>query len=159
MLKLMTSMDMSLDEIIAKSRREKRGGARGSRKGFLGRCRPDAASGGRFARGKPFRSYADFDAPVPVRVPKIGGSTNPNKTVRINISNLPSDLEELFVNYRIEAATNIINDFKGVALDGQVMRMVIVDGSEVLSSRVQIPTINGGGPIRSIRNGGERRES
>lgn len=183
----MTTMDMSLDEIIAKSRREKRGGARGSRKGFLGRSRPGAASGGRFARGKPFRSYTDFDAPVPVRVPKIGGSTNPNKTVRINISNLApsvvsSDLEELFVNYRIEAATvnynesgvsvgtgdiylrrsdaeNVINDFKGVALDGQVMRMVLVDGSEVLSSRVQIPTINGGGPIRSIRNGGERRES
>ncbi|KAE9421434.1 hypothetical protein Angca_002226, partial [Angiostrongylus cantonensis] len=78
----------------------------------------------------------------------VQGAGNPNKTVRINISNLApsvvsSDLEELFANYRIEAATvnynesgisvgtgdiylrksdaeNVISDFKGVALDGQV---------------------------------------
>ncbi|WKY04002.1 hypothetical protein Q1695_005184 [Nippostrongylus brasiliensis] len=180
----MTSMDMSLDEIIAKNRREKGMSGRGPRKGFGGRSRASAASGGRF---KPYKTYVDFDAPpVVVRGPKIGGSSNPNKTVRINISNLApsvvsSDLEELFVNYRIEAATvnynesgvsvgtgdiylrrsdaeNVIKDFKGVALDGQVMRMVLVDGSEALTSRVQLAPVNGGGPVRSYRNG-DRREN
>nr|CDJ97148.1 Protein ALY-2 [Haemonchus contortus] len=180
----MTSMDMSLDEIIAKNRREKRSGFR---KGFGRSGRSGGGSGGRFSGSRPYKTYIDFDAPpVPVRGPKIGGASNPNKTVRINISNLApsvvsSDLEELFVNYRIEAATvnynesgvsvgtgdiylrrsdaeNVINDFKGVALDGQVMRMVLVDGSEALSSRVQLAPVNGGGVIKSFRNGGERRD-
>uniref|UniRef100_A0A7I4YLA0 FoP_duplication domain-containing protein n=1 Tax=Haemonchus contortus TaxID=6289 RepID=A0A7I4YLA0_HAECO len=180
----MTSMDMSLDEIIAKNRREKR---TGFRKGFGRSGRSGGGSGGRFSGSRPYKTYIDFDAPpVPVRGPKIGGPSNPNKTVRINISNLApsvvsSDLEELFVNYRIEAATvnynesgvsvgtgdiylrrsdaeNVINDFKGVALDGQVMRMVLVDGSEALSSRVQLAPVNGGGVIKSFRNGGERRD-
>ncbi|EYC45258.1 hypothetical protein Y032_0434g1401 [Ancylostoma ceylanicum] len=191
----MTSVDMSLDEIIAKNRQEKKGSGRGFRKGF-GRNggRSGGGSGGRFS-GRPIRTYIDYDAPLPISVPKIGGklapkvggSGNPNKTVRINISNLApsvvsSDLEELFANYRIEAATvnynesgvsvgtgdiylrkadadNVINDFKGVALDGQVMRMVLVDGSDSLGSRVQVtPHISSGGVQRSYRNGGDRRD-
>ncbi|CAJ0602354.1 unnamed protein product [Cylicocyclus nassatus] len=166
----MTSVDMSLDEIIAKNRQEKRGSGRGFRKGF-------GRSGGRSGRfgGRPFK-YVDYDAPLPISIPKIGGSGNPNKTVRINISNLApsvvsSDLEELFANYRIEAATvnynesgvsvgtgdiylrksdaeNVINDFKGVALDGQVMRMVLVDGSESLGSRIQLAA-----PINALDRG------
>lgn len=169
----MTSMDMSLDEIIAKNRQEKRG----FRKGFNSRS-------GRYG-SRSFRSYFDFDAPLPSRGPKIGGVGNPNKTVRINISNLApsvvsSDLEELFANYRIEAATvnynesgisvgtgdiylrksdaeNVIGDFKGVALDGQVMRMVLVDGSDVMGARIRVTPHVSGGVQRSFRSGGDRR--
>ncbi|VDO41152.1 unnamed protein product [Haemonchus placei] len=125
----MTSMDMSLDEIIAKNRREKRSGM------LLFRSR--------YIRNIGFIRIDVFKVALVTY-----SSYNPNKTVRINISNLApsvvsSDLEELFVNYRIEAATvnynesgvsvgtgdiylrrsdaeNVINDFKGVALDGQV---------------------------------------
>ncbi|KHJ82642.1 hypothetical protein OESDEN_17664, partial [Oesophagostomum dentatum] len=112
----MTSVDMSLDEIIAKNRQEKRGLGRGFRKGYS----RSGGRSGRFSGGRPFRSYVDYDAPLPISLPKIGdkkssGSGNPNKTVRINISNLApsvvsSDLEELFANYRIEAATVNYNE-------------------------------------------------
>ncbi|KJH48490.1 hypothetical protein DICVIV_05401 [Dictyocaulus viviparus] len=170
----MISMDMSLDEIIARNRQEKKGLSQGFRKGLSSRS-------GR--HGRSFKSYVDYDAPLPTRGPKIGGVGNPNKTVRINISNLApsvvsSDLEELFANYRIEAATvnynesgisvgtgdiylrksdaeNVINDFKGVALDGQVMRMVLVDGSDTLGARIRVnPQI--GGVQRNFRNGDRR---
>uniref|UniRef100_A0A1I7WMG1 Palmitoyltransferase n=1 Tax=Heterorhabditis bacteriophora TaxID=37862 RepID=A0A1I7WMG1_HETBA len=93
------------------------------------------------------QGYIDYDAPR--SRPKVaGGGGNPNKIVRINISNLaPSvvspDLEELFADYNIETATvhynetgisvgtadiflrkrdaeKVLQHFKGVALDGQV---------------------------------------
>ncbi|EPB80095.1 hypothetical protein ANCCEY_00783 [Ancylostoma ceylanicum] len=186
---------MSLDEIIAKNRQEKKGSGRGE--AFV-KVSAEMEADQEEDQVDDFlddpsehtsTTTLRYQSPclklvVSLHLKLVVRSGNPNKTVRINISNLApsvvsSDLEELFANYRIEAATvnynesgvsvgtgdiylrkadadNVINDFKGVALDGQVMRMVLVDGSDSLGSRVQVtPHISSGGVQRSYRNGGK----
>ncbi|PAV84356.1 hypothetical protein WR25_20811 [Diploscapter pachys] len=125
-----------------------------------------------------------------------GLAGNPNRKVRVNISNLATsvvtaDLEELFEPYGFDTVTvhfnesgeplgtgdvtlkrkdanKMLNDFKGVNLDGQLLKMVIVDGSTVagggISSRLQytakpqisrsIPRVNAVGGIRKKFAGG-----
>lgn len=89
----------------------------------------------------------------------VGG--NPNKRVNVNLSNLAAsvvsaDLEELFEPYEPELVTvhfnehgeslgtgsvhlkkkdalKAINDFNGVSLDGQLLKMVILDGTTAVA--------------------------
>ncbi|CAB3410080.1 unnamed protein product [Caenorhabditis bovis] len=144
-----TNVDMSLDEIISKTRKGK--GSIG-KKSFR-----KSGGGGPIHRNRPFgrRSpWKDIDAP------STGGG---NKVVRVNISNLAptviaSDLDELFGNFGLEAAVvnynehgeslgtgditlrkrdaeRLIKQYSGVALDGQVMKFALVDTSSI-SGRV-----------------------
>ncbi|PIO60358.1 hypothetical protein TELCIR_18148, partial [Teladorsagia circumcincta] len=78
-----------------------------SRKGFGRSSRPGGGSGGRFSGGRPYKTYIDFDAPpVAVRGPKIGGVSVGTGDIYLRRSD----------------AENVIKDFKGVALDGQIKR-------------------------------------
>ncbi|CAI4231906.1 unnamed protein product [Auanema sp. JU1783] len=174
----MANVEMSLDEIIALQKKQRGPGrTAGGRRG--GRQNTQNNNNTR----KPQRKFVDHDA---ARGPHVTGG-NPNKSVRVNITNLApsvssSDLEDLFGNYNIEAALvhhnefgqslgtgdiylakrdalRVIKDFAGVALDEQIMRMFLVDGTQDLGSRLDFPQRSRGVQRKEApnRNGGNRR--
>jgi len=95
------------------------------------------------------------------RVSAASSTANPNKKVHVNLSNLgptvvSADLEELFDNYEPEMVTvhfnehgeslgtgsvylkkkdalQALQDFKGVSLDGHLLKMVILDGTTAVA--------------------------
>jgi len=127
-------------------------------------------------------------------------AANPNKKVHVNLSNLgptvvSADLEELFDQYDPEMVTvhfneqgeslgtgsvylkkkdalQALQDFKGVSLDGHLLKMIILDGTTAVAgtsikSRLQFasprtPTnlkvSSRGGVQKKHRSGGERGE-
>ncbi|GMT28163.1 hypothetical protein PFISCL1PPCAC_19460, partial [Pristionchus fissidentatus] len=176
---IMANVELSLDDIIARNKANKRGGASGR------------SRGGRQRNGGSFNSR-----PIPSSLPRphinpLAKEINAHKRVRINISHLaPSvrtgDLEELFSAYNLESASvnygegghhlgtgdivmtkrdahRVLNDFHGVTVDGQRLTMVLVeDGMDDSSIFNRIKLANGGGvhkrppprPQQQIRRGG-----
>ncbi|GMR53009.1 hypothetical protein PMAYCL1PPCAC_23204, partial [Pristionchus mayeri] len=159
-------MDLSLEDIIARNKANKRnaGGQRGGR--------PMRRNGGGGMNGAAFNSSprgGSYRAAVPSGIAK---EINANRRVRINISNLaPSvrtgDLEELFGSYNLESASvnygeggehlgtgdvvlakrdahRILNDFHGVTVDGQRLTMILVED----------PTLNGGSIFNRVKLAG-----
>ncbi|EPB67691.1 hypothetical protein ANCCEY_13223 [Ancylostoma ceylanicum] len=168
----MSAINMSLEEIISKNKVTKSKSGR-----LIGGFRSDAVSKSSAGRSGGARNFGRFSDRTPagkwkhdkfqddsgtfrVRGGAIGkvspGATNPNKKVRVNLSNLgpnvvSADLEELFAPYNIDSATihfneqgvslgtgdvylrkkdalQMFEDFRGVSLDGKLIKMLIVDG-------------------------------
>ncbi|KHJ95789.1 hypothetical protein OESDEN_04257, partial [Oesophagostomum dentatum] len=92
-------------------------------------------------------------------------ASSPNKKVRVNLSNLgpnvvSADLEELFAPYNIDSAAihfneqgvslgtgdvylrkkdalQMFEDFRGVSLDGKLIKMLIVDGGSAVANGIE----------------------
>uniref|UniRef100_A0A1I8A8R6 FoP_duplication domain-containing protein n=1 Tax=Steinernema glaseri TaxID=37863 RepID=A0A1I8A8R6_9BILA len=114
--------------------------------------------------------------------PRAGGRSAPvdNRVVKVNMSNLAksvvtADLEELFGSYKPtnvsvhydesgrslgtadvflhrRDATKLINDFRGISLDGRELKMVLVDESTATATTLQ-QRIGVSGARRIQRNG------
>ncbi|KAK6061157.1 hypothetical protein COOONC_01175 [Cooperia oncophora] len=138
----MSSINMSLEEIIGKNKRTPAGKWKHDK--FQDESRAFRARGGAIAKVV---------------------ANNPNKKVRVNLSNLgpnvvSADLEELFGPYNIDTATvhfneqgislgtgdvylkrkdalQMFEDFKGVSLDGKLIKMLIVDGGEGVANGIE----------------------
>ncbi|KAK5968479.1 RRM domain-containing protein [Trichostrongylus colubriformis] len=175
----MSSINMSLEEIIGKNKKSKSGR-------LIGGFRSDGVSKSSTAKSGGARSFGRFSDRTPAGKWKhdkfqeesrtfrarggaiakvIAGSSNPNKKVRVNLSNLgpnvvSADLEELFGPYNIDTATvhfneqgislgtgdvylkrkdalQMFEDFKGVSLDGKLIKMLIVDGGEGIANGIE----------------------
>ncbi|KAE9420783.1 hypothetical protein Angca_003953, partial [Angiostrongylus cantonensis] len=175
----MSLINMSLEEIIGKNKKSKSGR-------LVGGFRSDVVhktgavkiggtrSFGRFSDRTPagkwkHDKFQDDSRAFRVRggaiAKVVAGSSNPNKKVRVNLSNLgpnvvSADLEELFSPYNIESATvhfneqglslgtgdvflkrkdalQMFEDFKGVSLDGKLIKMLIVDGGEGVANGIE----------------------
>ncbi|KAJ1368426.1 polymerase delta-interacting protein 3 [Parelaphostrongylus tenuis] len=175
----MSLINMSLEEIIGKNKKSKSGRLVGGfRSDVVHKTSTKIDSGtrsfGRFSDRTPagkwkHDKFQDDSRTVRVRggaiAKVVAGSSNPNKKVRVNLSNLgpnvvSADLEELFAAYNIDSATvhfnesgvslgtgdvflrrkdalQMFEDFKGVSLDGKLIKMLIVDGGEGVANGIE----------------------
>ncbi|VDP14145.1 unnamed protein product [Heligmosomoides polygyrus] len=191
----MTSVNMSLEEIISKNKKSKSGR-------LIGGFRSDGVSKSSAARSGGARDFGRFSDRTPAGKWKhdkyqeeaaafrsrggaiakvVAGSSNPNKKVRVNLSNLgpnvvSADLEELFGPYNIDTATvhfnehgvslgtgdvylkrkdalQMFEDFKGVSLDGKLIKMLIVDGGDAVVNGIEsrLSKLPRPGPTRGIQ--------
>ncbi|WKX97552.1 hypothetical protein Q1695_013316 [Nippostrongylus brasiliensis] len=173
------SINMSLEEIISKNKKSKSGR-------LIGGFRSDGVSKSGAGKSGGARSFGRFSDRTPAGKWKhdkyqeetrafrarggaigkvVAGASNPNKKVRVNLSNLgpnvvSADLEELFAPYNIDTATvhfnehgvslgtgdvylkrkdalQMFEDFKGVSLDGKLIKMLIVDGAEGVANGIE----------------------
>ncbi|ETN80546.1 hypothetical protein NECAME_09094 [Necator americanus] len=174
----MSGINMSLEEIISKNKKSKSGrligGFRSDGVSKSSAGKSGASSFGRFSDRTPagkwkHDKFQDDSGTFRARGGAIGkasvGSTNPNKKVRVNLSNLgpnvvSADLEELFAPYNIDSAAihfneqgvslgtgdvylrkkdalQMFEDFRGVSLDGKLIKMLIVDGGSAVANGIE----------------------
>ncbi|CAI2350766.1 unnamed protein product [Caenorhabditis sp. 36 PRJEB53466] len=169
-----TNVDLSLDDIISKTRKTN---SSIQKKPF---SRPEGRRSNGRPTGIPRRSggggggWKDLDAVANHGITR----GNDNKVVRVNISNLAatvisSDLEELFGSYKLNSvavnfnehgeslgtadislskrdAERLVQQYGGVALDGKMMKFAVIDTSNI-AGRVDFGGRGRTSPGRSSR--------
>ncbi|ULT95685.1 hypothetical protein L3Y34_004403 [Caenorhabditis briggsae] len=148
------NVDMSLDDIISKTRKTN---SSIQKKPFSGNRRGNGRPSGIPRRsGGSSGGWRDLDA---VSNHGITSRGNDSKIIRVNISNLAttvisSDLEELFGDYKLHSvsvnfnehgeslgtgdislakrdADRLVQKYSGVALDGKMMKFAVIDSSNI----------------------------
>ncbi|CAJ0606196.1 unnamed protein product [Cylicocyclus nassatus] len=178
MLFAMSAINMSLEEIISKNKKSKSGRLVGGFRSDVvnkpsGAVKTSGARNfGRFSDRTPagkwkHDKFQDDTGAFRARgaIGKLSAAGNPNKKVRVNLSNLgpnvvSADLEELFAPYNIESAAihfneegislgtgdvylkkkdalQMFEDFRGVSLDGKLIKMLIVDGGTAVANGIE----------------------